>query len=97
MQKEANFETAGSEIAMKLTLGGLVKFGGGLDFHDKLFIDDHIEPLSAELIAFVHDTHANLPRYAMAACQKFTLERHRIDVLEKSKTKRVVDPFSPSS
>jgi hypothetical protein len=38
---------------MKLTLGGLVKLGGGLDFHDKLFIDDHIEPLSTELSALV--------------------------------------------
>ena len=76
---------------MKLTLGGLVKLGGGLDFDDKLFIDDHIEPLSAELNALVHDTDANLPCYAIAARQELTLERHRIDVLEESETQRVVD------
>ena len=76
---------------MKLTLSRLVKLGRGLDLHDKLVIDDHIEALSAELSAFVHDTNANLPRYAMAARQELTLERHRIDVLEKPETKRVVD------
>jgi len=90
MQKEANFETAGSEVAMKLTLGGLVKLGGGLDFDDKLFINDHIEPLSTELSALVHDTDANLPADAMAASQELTLERHCVDMLEKPETQRVV-------
>ena len=76
---------------MKLTLRSLVKLGSGLDFHDKFFIDNHIEPLSAELSAFVHDTSTNLPGYTMAARQELTLERHCIDVLEESETKRVVD------
>ena len=49
MQEQANLEAACSEITVELTLCGLVKLGHGLDFHDKLFIDDHIEPLSAEL------------------------------------------------
>ena len=91
MQQQANLETACSEVALKLTLRSTVKLGGGLDLHDKLFIDDHIEPLSAELIAFVHDTNANLPGYPMAARQQLTFERHCVDMLEKPETKCVVD------
>jgi hypothetical protein len=90
VEKQTNLKAACSEVALKLTLCSAVKLSGGFDLHDKLFIDDHVEPLSAELFAFVHDTYANLPADTMAARQEFTLERHRIDVLEKPETQSVV-------
>ena len=90
MQKQTNLEAACSEITLKLTLCRAVKLSGGFDLHDKFFINDHIEPLSAELFAFVHDTYANLPAYTMAARQELTLHRHRIDVLEEPEAQGVV-------
>ena len=90
MQKQTNLEAARSEVASKLTLCRVVKLCGGFDLYDEFFIHDHVEPLSTELFAFVHDTDANLSSDMMAARQQLTLERHRVDVLEEPETQGVV-------
>ena len=57
----------------------------------ELVVDDHVQALVAELVAFVHDTNTHFPPYLMAKISQFALQGHHIDVLEKPEPESVVN------
>jgi hypothetical protein len=50
----------GAEIVVNLSRGSTVKLIGGLDLNHELFVNDHVEPLSNELLAFVVNWNEHL-------------------------------------
>src|SRR6185437_8869568 len=62
-------------------------------FHldDEAVIDKHVETLRRQLFSFVENGHRHFTRYAMPARAELALQRHFVDVLQKSVTEHVVD------
>jgi hypothetical protein len=74
-----------------LTGRELGKLGSCLDFYDELLIHDHVNALDPEFIAFIPDANPDLPRDLVPTREQLALERHYIKMLEKPKSKSVVN------
>jgi hypothetical protein len=68
-----------------------VKLVGRFRFHYQLLIHDHVEPLVRNLMTLVEHRHGELSRNTVLSRDEFALHGHHVDVLEESKTERVVD------
>jgi hypothetical protein len=91
MQKDSDLEFGRLQVAPNLTSRGFVKLVRRLDFNDEFFIYNHVESLIPKVDTLVEDWDTNLTSYAVATSQQFSLERHDVDVLEKTESKNVVD------
>src|SRR5207237_1433080 len=58
---------------------------------DDPFVDNEVESLTTDHFALVPDFYPDLSSDVMPAPQKFTLEGDRVETLEQSKPKNVVD------
>ena len=67
VQEEADFEARGAEIVVQLACGGPVQLVCGLRLHHQSVVHQHVQSLHAELVALVHDAHADLAGDLVAA------------------------------
>jgi hypothetical protein len=67
-----------------------VELVSGFGLYYKLLINDHIQSLLGEVVALITHPHGDLARDAMLTRDKLPLQSHQVDMLEKSKTERVI-------
>jgi len=84
-----------AEIVVDLSRSGTVQLIRRLDLHHQFFIDDHVEALSNDLLAFVVDWDEHLSSYRMSTCAQLPFERRYIHLLEKPESKGIVHLIKP--
>ncbi len=72
-------------------MGGLGKLDSRFGFDDKFFIDDHINSLNGNDMAFVRHVNADFPRDSMTASDELAFQRHHVDMLVKAEPECVID------
>ena len=91
MQEDAHFQIGRAKVVEQLTSSVFGQFRACFGFYHNLLVDDHVYALYAKLLSFVDDSGPYLARHAMATSQKLTLQRHHIEVFEKSISEIVVN------
>ncbi len=91
MEKKSHFQIGCSKVVEQLTSGVFGELGARLGFHYDLFVHDHVYPLYAKLFPFVNDSSPDLARHMMSARQELTLQRHHVEMFQKSKPEVVVN------
>ena len=59
--------------------------------HDQFVVNDHIDPLFAESIAFIQDLNGNVSGNVVTPRDQFSLQSEDIQALDDSTAKRIVD------
>jgi hypothetical protein len=84
MWENANLQIGRTKAVEQLRSGVLGQLGACLGFYYDLLIHDHIDALYAKLLSFVRDSSPYFARHSMSTRQKLSLQRHHVEVFEKS-------------
>jgi hypothetical protein len=72
-------------------MGDRVQVRGRLRLNDHFAINNHVETLSAQLLALVQNGNAHLARYSMFPREQLALECQDIDIFQEANAERSVD------
>lgn len=91
MENKTDFQPRGAKIVEDLRSGRSWQLRRRFYFNNEFSINDHINSLSSEQIAFVEDGYVHFTADFMSPREKFTLKGKNIKVFEETETQDAIN------